>query len=185
MNLFSITPENLMITTSRLQLSLMTIDDFDNFKSLQSNAELMKYIGPILSDDELNTKFIERIKPFTQEEDHWLTLNIHEKKNLTFIGSIGFKLDSINDQRFEIGYLALKHYSGKGYITEAGLAIIDFLFKQIKVKKIVAHCVIENIASWKVMDKLGLLREGELKSDFFLNNIWYDGYAYGLVNTND
>jgi len=184
MNLSVITPENLTISTDRLSLSLMTLTDLSNFSLLQTDADLMKHIGPLLSDQEIKTKFLDRIKPFNQEEGHWLTLNIHDKKTNEFMGSIGLKLDSIIEQRFEIGYLVLKQFGGKGYITEAGHAIVDFLLNKVMVKKVVAHCNTTNIGSWKVMEKIGLHREGELKSDMFLNDTWYDGYAYGLVNPN-
>ncbi|MFT5757173.1 MAG: ribosomal-protein-alanine N-acetyltransferase [Alteromonadaceae bacterium] len=182
MNLSAITPENLTIITERLVLSLMTLTDLDNFSLLQTDVDLMKYIGPILSNEQIKIKFIDRIKPFNEEEGHWITLNIHEKNSNKFIGSIGFKLDSIIDQRFEIGYLVLTPFGGKGYITEAGCAIVDFLINKIGVKKITAHCTTDNIGSWKVMEKIGLHREGELKSDMFVHDIWYDSYAYGLIN---
>ncbi|NQZ83913.1 MAG: GNAT family N-acetyltransferase [Colwellia sp.] len=184
MNLSAITPENLNISTDRLILSLMTLTDLSNFSLLQTDVELMKYIGPILSGEDIKTKFLDRIKPFNQEEGHWLTLNIHDKETNAFVGSIGFKLDSIIEQRFEVGYLVLKQFGGKGYITEAGHAIVDFLLNQVMVKKVVAYCTTVNIGSWKVMGKIGLHREGELKSDIFVNEIWYDSYAYGLVNPN-
>ncbi len=182
MNLSAITPENLTILTERLALSLMTLPDLNNFNLLQTDVELMKYIGPILSDEQIKTKFIDRIRPFNEEEGHWVTLNIHDKISNEFIGSIGFKLDSITEQRFEIGYLVLPQFGGKGYITEAGIAIVDFLLHNVGLKKITAHCTTINIGSWKVMEKIGFHREGELKSDIFLNNIWYDSYAYGLIN---
>ena len=184
MNLSAITPENLNISTDRLILSLMTLTDLSNFSLLQTDIELMKYIGPILSGEDIKTKFLDRIKPFNQEEGHWLTLNIHDKETNAFVGSIGFKLDSIIEQRFEVGYLVLKQFGGKGYITEAGHAIVDFLLNKVMVKKVVAYCTTVNIGSWKVMGKIGLHREGELKSDIFVNEIWYDSYAYGLVNPN-
>jgi RimJ/RimL family protein N-acetyltransferase len=184
MNLSAITQENLTVLTERLALSLMTITDLNNFSLLQTDVELMKYIGPILSDEEIKTKFLDRIKPFNEEEGHWITLNIHENISNEFIGSVGFKLDNIIDQRFEIGYLILKQFAGKGYITEAAHAVVEFLKNKVAVKKIVAHCTTDNIGSWKVMEKVGLKREGELKSDMFLNDTWYDSYAYGLINPN-
>ncbi|NRD73462.1 GNAT family N-acetyltransferase [Shewanella sp. VB17] len=182
MNLSAITPENLTIITKRLTLSLMTVTDLNHFSLLQTDVELMKYIGPILSDEEINNKFLDRIKPFDGKEGHWIALNIHENNSNNFMGTIGFKLDSITDQRFEIGYLILKQFGRRGYVTEAGHAIVNFLLNNVGVKKIVAHCATDNIGSWKVMGKIGLHREGEFKSDHFLNDIWYDSYAYGLIN---
>jgi len=177
-----ITDENLQFTTDRLTLRLMNESNWPEFQNIQSDTELMKYIGPILPLEELKAKFDDRIRKFNQEEKHWLTLAIYCKESNEFIGSVGFQIDSINDQRAEIGYLALPQYSGKGFITEASQALNQFLFDKIKVRKIVAHCTTENTASWKVMERLGLLREGELKMDICVGDNWYDGYSYGLVN---
>lgn len=182
MNLSVITPQNLELTTERLSIKLMNEANWPDFRAIQSDSELMKYIGPILPLNELKAKFLERIRPFNQEEKHWLTLAVYCNITKEFVASVGFQIDSINDQRAEIGYLALPRYSGRGYVTEACQALNDFIFEQIRVRKIVAHCTTENVGSWKVMEKLGLLREGELKMDLCVGNRWYDGYNYGLVN---
>jgi RimJ/RimL family protein N-acetyltransferase len=182
LNLSVITPKNLKFNTKRLTIKLMTECNWPDFQRIQADSELMKYIGPILPLDKLRAKFLERIRPFTQEEKHWLTLAIYDNNTKEFMGSVGFQIDSLNDERAEIGYLILPQYAGKGYITEACQVLNTFIFEQIKMRKIVAHCTTENTGSWKVMEKLGLLREGELKMDFCVEDRWYDGYCYGLVN---
>lgn len=182
MDLSVITPENLKLKTNRLEIQLMDESNWGDFKSIQADKESMKYIGPVLPLDKLKAKFLDRIRPFMQEEKHWLTLAIYIKGTTEFIGSVGFQIDSINDQRAEIGYLVLPKYSGLGYTTEACKALNTFIFEQVKVRKIVAHCTTINTGSWKVMEKIGLLREGELKMDFCVEDNWYDGYCYGLVN---
>ena len=148
---------------------------------MQTDKVLMANIGPILSEPELREKFDSRIKPFTNEEDHWITLIMRDKQSEEFIGSIGFKFESIENQRVEIGYLVILKFNGQGYVTEAGKAVIHFLLEQIKVRKVIANCTTSNIGSWKVMEKLNLQREGLLKSDFYLNGEWQDSYCYGLV----
>jgi len=182
MDLSVITSQNLQLSTDRLSITLMNESHWPDFQRIQADNGIMKYIGPILPFDELKAKFLDRIRPFAQEENHWLTLAIHHKLTRKFIGSVGFKIDSINDQRIEIGYLVLPEFSGKGYTTEACNVLNQFIFKNIKARKVVAHCATVNTGSWKVMEKIGLLREGELKMDTFLNGNWYNGYCYGLIN---
>ncbi|MEW6981900.1 GNAT family N-acetyltransferase [Colwelliaceae bacterium 6471] len=182
MKLDIITTQSLSLTTNRLQLTLMNREHLPQFKQLQCDPQLMQFIGPMLSDSDVQKKFDDRIKPWQQQENHWLTLMIHDKSTDQFIGSIGFRVDSIECQRVEIGYLALNNAQGKGYITEAGSALIHYLFEQVQVRKIIAHCATVNTASCRVMEKLLLKREGLLRSDFQVNDIWYDSYAYGLLN---
>ena len=182
MNLAVITANNLNLITDSLKISLMTAEDWSAFLSLQSDEELMKKIGPVLPENEIRTKFEDRIRSWKNEEEHWITLIINDKETNKFIGSIGFKFQSIDHQRVEIGYLVLQEFNGQGYITEAGKAITSFLLEQVKVRKIVAYCEPTNIGSWKVMEKLNFQREALLKSDNYFNGKWRDSYSYGLVN---
>lgn len=67
-------------------------------------------------------------------------------------GIIGTRFYAIG----EIGWIISKKYWGKGYVTEAAKAIIEFAKNDLKLKKIIAHCDSENVASYKVMEKLGM-----------------------------
>ncbi len=182
MNLDLINDESLKLSTSRLNISLMSADNFEEFRLLQTDKELMKDIGAILSEQEIIDKFNDRIRAWTKDEGHWLTLAMHCNSTNEFIGSIGFNIKSIDYQSAEIGYLTLSKFQGKGYITEAGRSLIDFLFSTVKVRKIVAYCTTRNSGSWRVMEKLDLKREGLLKSDVCIGNTWFDSYVYGYVN---
>ena len=62
-----------------------------------------------------------------------------------------------------VGWLIDPKYQNKGYITEAAKAMIDFMFKECKIKKIITGAAIGNPASWKVMEKLGFKRQEETK----------------------
>ena len=186
MDLSVLTPKNLTITTKRLSIYPMLSEHKEEFKQLQCDENLMAFIGPILDENALSDKFNQRISCF-EDNQQWFTLLINERKDSSdvspskFIGSVGFRLVDIECQRVEIGYLALSASQGKGCITEAGDALIHFLKEKLKVKKIVANCAVENIASWKVMEKMGLQKEGTLKADFKVNENWFDAYTYALV----
>lgn len=61
----------------------------------------------------------------------------------------------------ELGWILNKKYWGKGFATEAALAIKSFAVKQLKVKKLVAHCDCRNLNSAHVMEKIGLSLESK------------------------
>ena len=182
MNTAIFTDETFSLTTENLHLVPMTSKHWSEFKTLQADPSLMAFIGDVLPENELREKFTLRSQPWQAEESLWCSLLIYTKSAGDFVGSVGFRFDNKHCQRVELGYSSLPGFQGKGYITEAGAAMIDFLFQQVKVRKIIACCTTNNIASWKVMEKLNLQREGLLKSDSYINNIWYDSYLYGLVN---
>ncbi|MEW6991342.1 GNAT family N-acetyltransferase [Colwelliaceae bacterium 6441] len=178
----SLINEELSITTARLQFTLMTESDRALFTMLQADEQLMQYIGSVLRAEQLEEKFQQRVKPWQGEENHWLTGIVRETSTNDFIGSIGFRFTDIAAQQVEIGYVMRPNYQGKGYTQEIALALLDYLFKQINVTKIVAHCAADNIPSWKIMEKLGMKREGYFEKHSKINNQWFDELAYGMIN---
>ena len=89
---------------------------------------------------------------------------------------------------WELGYIFNPKYHGKGYCTEAAQQIIAYAFKELNAHKVTAFCNPKNIASWRVLEKCGLIREGHFKEKAFFRRdsegkpIWHDCYAYGLLN---
>ncbi len=142
-----------ILSTQRLKISSMAEQDWPQFKRPQSDPELMKYIGPILDESELKQKFVDRIKPWQEDDSHWMTLKIMEEDTGEFAGSIGFRFIDITSKRAERGYLLLQSQQGKGIIVEAGQALLNYLFNKVDVQKIKAQCYLKNTASWKVILK--------------------------------
>lgn len=79
-----------------------------------------------------------------------------------------FLIDADNDGNIEIHYGITKDHENQGLITEAGVAVIEWLSMQPRVNKIYAHCDLSNIGSQAVLEKFGLKRIGILKSHLTL-----------------
>jgi len=90
---------------------------------------------------------------------------IINRKTNEYIGAIGYDvLDNRNNEKIaELGYFIKKEFWGNGYVVEAGKKVIDYAFNENNVIKIEAGCLKENVNSEKVMIKLGMKKEGELK----------------------
>lgn len=100
------------------------------------------------------------------------------------VGEIVFKVEDWQNQRAEIGYRLSESIAGKGVCTEAATLLIDFLFTEIVFFKLVAKCDPRNIASYKVMEKLGFKKEAFFKDHYLMGNEWTNQYDYGLLATN-
>lgn len=68
----------------------------------------------------------------------------------------GIDLETLDESTFEIGWVVSKDYRNKGFVTEAGKALIGYAFDVLLARKVIAHCDIRNSASEKVMKKLGM-----------------------------
>lgn len=95
------------------------------------------------------------------------------------IGSISLVINQISNFA-ELGYWIRRDEWNKGYCTEAGKAIIQFGFEHLNLNKIVAEFMTRNVASEKVLEKLGLKKEGILKQHFKKWDVYEDIAVYGL-----
>lgn len=88
---------------------------------------------------------------------------------------------------WELGYVFNAKFHGKGYATEAAKALIDRVFKEENARRVIAMCNPLNIPSWKLLERLGLRREGHLIQNIYFkkdkndNPIWADTYEYGIL----
>lgn len=74
------------------------------------------------------------------------------------IGDVGFKGKPNNHNIVEIGYGIIPEAQNKGFGTEAVKGILDWAFSFGQVDKVIAECLVENKASIKVLEKLGMER---------------------------
>ena len=82
----------------------------------------------------------------------------------------------------EIGWVFSTGYQGRGYATEAAGALIDFAFNTLRCHRVIATCQPENLASWRVMEKLGMRREAHFRSALCQESgEWWDEYFYALL----
>ncbi len=85
-------------------------------------------------------------------------------------------------QTYEIGWVFNRVYHGQGYATEAALALIRYGFEALHLHRIIATCQPENVASWRVMEKLGMRREAHFRKCVRRpDNRWWDEYFYALL----
>lgn len=77
-------------------------------------------------------------------------------------------IDSFNNS-CSIGYTIGSKFWNMGLATEAGIAVIDFFFSQIRVHRIIARHYDENLASGRVMQKIGMKKEATIRDEYYLN----------------
>ena len=72
-------------------------------------------------------------------------------------------------------------YWGRGYMTEAGRAILDVAFREIDLHRVWATCDPRNRASYRVMEKLGMRREAHFRKGVMEKGEWRDSYLYAIL----
>ena len=85
-------------------------------------------------------------------------------------------------QIYEIGWVFNRAYHGKGYATEAAMALLQYGFEALHLHRIIATAQPENVASCRVMEKLGMSREAHFRKCIRRpDNGWWDEYLYALL----
>lgn len=160
----------IFIQTGRLILREIISEDLERMFLLDSNPEVMKYIGvkPVTKREE-SVETIKKIRKQYQENGiaRWAVV---EKESDLLIGWCGLKLltEPINGFKnvYELGYRFLPEFWGKGYATESGKAVLQYGLDNLNLDPIYACADINNVASNIILkDKLGFESQGTFVDD--------------------
>ncbi|TQR16346.1 GNAT family N-acetyltransferase [Psychrobacillus vulpis] len=83
------------------------------------------------------------------------------------------------------GFTLDKEFNGKGYTTEALQLVVDFAFTELKLHRIEAGAMPDNIASIRVLEKVGFKKEGIAKENLKINGKWTDHQILAIINSLD
>lgn len=143
------------IKTQRLLLRPLSMEDLDVVHEYASNQETTKYMI------NLPNKTLEETRAFLRGvSEEWKKdqPNFYEFAVVLDhqqIGAISLYL-SEDYKEGELGWILNKNYWGNGYTTEAALALKDYAMGTLGITRLIAHCDISNIGSYRVMEKIGL-----------------------------
>jgi RimJ/RimL family protein N-acetyltransferase len=96
------------------------------------------------------------------------------------IGAIGLMINP-EHQRAEMGYWIGVPFWNQGYATDAGGALLEFGFEQLKLNRIFAQHFVRNPASGRVLQKLGMQHEGRLRQHVRRWGEFEDLEQYGIL----
>lgn len=156
---------NLVFETERLLIRPFTLDDIEPSYIMNLDAEVSKYTadGGVVSREELERRITENV--FGDYEKHgYGRLAVELKSEGKFIGFTGLKyLEDIDE--VDLGYRFMKQYWGKGIATESAKAVIKFGFEELKLERIVASVLPDNVGSINVLEKLNFKYEKDVIED--------------------
>lgn len=102
------------------------------------------------------------------------------KETEGLIGAGGLRIRSREHSEADIGYTLRRDAWGRGYATEAAGALVE-LGLRLGLHRIWATCHVDNLRSARVLEKLGMRREGRLRENVLQRGVWRDSYLYAVV----
>ena len=146
---------HVVFETPRLFLRRFTEEDAPLIYKLNSDPEVLKYLHEPLLENEAQAKDILAKIIIPQYKINLGRWAIHTKDDYEFIGWCGLKQNKGSDI-IDLGYRFLKTAWGKGYATEAAQYTLIYGMRELKIKSITGMAHFENIASLKVLEKIGM-----------------------------
>jgi RimJ/RimL family protein N-acetyltransferase len=173
------------LTTERLLLRPFTDEDFDSLYAMHSRADVTRYLywGPRTADEV--REMLERRKRMIAIEDEGTGIDLVAalRDSERMIGHFMIQWVSREHRQGETGFVLHPDHHGRGYATEAAPVLLRLGFEGLGLHRIVGRCDARNVASARLMERLGMRREAHLRENEFIKGEWTDELVYAMLAT--
>lgn len=168
----------MVLTTSRLLLTPLSEQHFKDIHELCSFPEVAKYntIGIPVDISATNKRLTAQL-----ENDRLHIWVITDIVTGVFVGEMGITLAPERFKKAEIYYNLHPNQWGKGYARETVKMIINYCFSELKLHRIAAGVAVENENSIRLLEAVGMQREGTCRKILPLQTGWMDNYEYAIL----
>lgn len=168
------------IHTDRLKLIQIKQKHLGDLFDLFSEPQVTQYYNIVtLTKKQEAQKYLDWFES-RYKEGAGIRWGICLKEDDTVMGTIGFN-NYTSQHRANIGYDLRSEFWNRGIISEALKAVVEFGFSKLQINRIEAEVMQGNIASERVLEKLGFTKEGILRDWMYWNEKHYDMTMYSLL----
>lgn len=170
-----------VLYTERLILRCIDKNDGAAILKLRSNKNVMQFIDrPHMKTINEALDFINKIDE-SLKNNFGITWAISFKDNSELIGTIGFWRIVNEHYRAEIGYMLIPDFHREGIMHEAIKKVLDHGFENMHLHSVEANINPENIASGKLLENSGFIKEAYFKENYYYNGRFTDSVVYSLL----
>lgn len=169
--------------TDRLLLREFVADDWPALHAIESLPEVARYqdFAP-RTEEESRAYVLAAAAEANAAPRHTFDLAVVRRADEHVIGRCGLGIIEPPLREAIIWYTLHPDVWGHGYMTEAAWAMLDFGFQQVGLHRIWADCDPANVGSWRVLEKIGMRREGHLVENAWIKGEWVDSLIYALLD---
>jgi RimJ/RimL family protein N-acetyltransferase len=170
---FPITTDHLLLR----QFTYLDADDIIEFVSHPSVARITTEIKPSAAKVKKYIDTQNSLQPFELNKCFDLGIELKEKSKIIGLVSMIRR----DHKQGQVGWALNIEYRGNGYATEAARALVAYGFAKLALHRIWADTSNINVPSWKVMERLGMRREGRYCESEFRDGQWIDTLVYAIL----
>lgn len=169
-----------VIETSRLILRPPVPGDVDRLTTRRSHPEVVVFNGPAYTRERSLAWIEGSIRMGGPQPDAWYLVAVDERETGTFVGDLA--LHTIDGGRtIEVGYSLDPDRWGRGFATEAVTAVVDWVFDELGVTRVVGMLHPDNRRSAMVLERCGFRFEGHTRRSYWLDGRVMDDLIYGML----
>ena len=173
----------LPLTTERLLLRAFRPDDLDAVHSMFGREDVSRYLNWEPMSREQAASLLERRLTQTkvEQEGDGLAFVLEERSSGRYVGEVILRWISEGSRQGEIGWSLHPDAQGKGYATEAARELLRLGFEDMGLHRIVAECDPRNLASIRIMERLGMRREADHVDAMWLKGEWVGSTIFAIL----
>lgn len=162
-----------ILETARLTLRTWTLADADDGFKIWSDPEVMRYVGTGQPNESVEQTRGWLGRMIAHQEQHGFCFwAVMEKESNSLIGSCGMAHDRDGGPLVHFGYTLARSHWGRGLATEAAAAASRHAFEQLRLPELAASVDSRNIASRRVLEKIGFNYQRQEQLDGGID-LWY------------
>lgn len=172
----------MLLETPCLILREFRTEDFDALFEMESRPETARFEPERGADDVRQYLEQAALQTLVQPRVHY-RFAITIRPDDSAKGLVGMARNIEMTRDWEIGWMVHPDAWGHGYASEAARRVLDFAFYELDAHRVIAFCDVENLASERVMQKLGMRHEATMRQTRLLRGEWRDELLYAILES--
>lgn len=171
-----------VLKTERFVIRAFERKDLEVFAQYRSQKLVAKYQSWTSFTHQDAVEFFEDMDYSTfGGEGKWYQLAISTLETDELVGDLAVHF--IDKNQVEIGFTVSPEHQGKSFATEAISSLLAYVFGELNKHRVIAITDTENMAAYRLLEKLGFRREGHFIQNVFFKGAWGDEYQYALLHS--
>ncbi len=172
----------LPLSTPRLILRRLTLEDLADILEILTDPEMYQYEERGTLDEAEGKRWLETaVKQKLSDAEGRLSLGIAEQTSGKLLGILGLRYRDQDRRQADLEIQINHTYQKKGFGSEAMVAILIFCLRDIGLHRVTATCDCNNIASVRLLTKVGMRKEAEYRKDRFVGGEWVNSYRFAML----
>src|SRR5579859_4831886 len=175
-------PNFLALETARLRLHRFSEADLPTFLAYRNDPEIARYQSwETITERQARAFITEQLQLPPGTPGSWFQFAIALKTTDGLIGDCMLHVRADDPEQGEIGYTLARAQQGHGYATEAIQAVLAYAFETLQLHRVIATVDCRNTPSIRLLERIGMRREGHFLQDAWYKGEWCDDYLYALL----